>query len=109
VSWVSYSLRSRKRFVPKYRVSGTNADGSAYRSTATITPSNESTCRLTWRTGSASTGIECWPEGPFAASYGLGGKVSLVVYKLQPDGTLKGVWTLADQPGAGTEVLTPAK
>jgi hypothetical protein len=36
-------------------------------------------------------------------------KVGLVVYGLQPDGTLKGVWTLADQPGDGTEILTPAK
>jgi hypothetical protein len=44
-----------------------------------------------------------------AASYALSGKVGLVLYQLQPDGALKGVWTVADQPGAGTETLTPAK
>jgi hypothetical protein len=39
----------------------------------------------------------------------MGSKVGLVVYEMQPDGSMKGVWTIADQPGAGTEVLTPAK
>jgi hypothetical protein len=93
----------------QYRVEGTNADGSAYRGTATITPSSDSTCRITWRTGSTSTGI-CMVAGrAFAASYVLNGKVGLVVYELQPDGALRGVWTVADQPGAGTEILTPAK
>src|SRR5690348_10144749 len=41
----------------QYRVEGTNADGSAYRGTATITPSSDSTCRISWQTGSTSSGI----------------------------------------------------
>jgi hypothetical protein len=93
----------------QYRVTGTNADGSAYRGTATITPSSNSTCRITWHTGSTSIGICMLAGRAFAASYVLNRKVGLVVYELQPDGSLKGVWTLADQPGAGTEILTPAK
>ncbi len=93
----------------QYRVEGTNADGSSYSGTATITPSSNSTCRITWRTGSTSTGI-CMVAGrAFAASYVLNGKVGLVVYELQPDGSLRGAWTVADQPGAGTEILTPAR
>ena len=93
----------------QYRVEGTNADGSAYRGTAAITPSGGSTCRITWQTGSTSTGI-CMTAGTaFAASYVLNGKVGLVVYELQPDGALKGVWTVADQAGAGTEILTPVE
>ena len=93
----------------QYRVAGTNADGSSYSGTATITPSSDSTCRINWQTGSTSTGI-CMVAGrAFAASYRMGGKVGLVVYELQPDGSMKGVWTIADQPGAGTEVLTPVK
>jgi hypothetical protein len=93
----------------QYRVHGINPDGSSYSGTATITPSSDSTCRITWQTGSTSVGI-CMAAGrAFAASYALNGKVGLVVYEMQPDGTLKGVWTLADQPGAGTEILTPAK
>jgi len=45
----------------------------------------------------------------FAASYRLEGQIGLVVYEVQPDGSLKGYWTLADKDGVGTEVLTPAK
>jgi hypothetical protein len=30
-----------------------------------------------------------------------------VVYELQPDGSLKGFWTIADTDGAGTENLYP--
>ena len=48
-------------------------------------------------------------EAALAASYALNGKVGLVLYQLQPDGSLNGVWTVADQSGAGTEILTPAK
>jgi hypothetical protein len=94
----------------EYRVTGTNADGSAYRGTATITPSSDSTCRISWQTGATSSAGICMVAGrAFAASYRMGSKVGLVVYELQPDGSMKGVWTIADQPGAGTEVLTPAK
>jgi hypothetical protein len=93
----------------QYRVAGTNADGSPYNGTATITPSSDSTCRIAWRTGSTANGICMLAGKAFAASYVLNGKVGLVVYELQPDGALKGVWTVADQPGAGTEVLTPTK
>jgi hypothetical protein len=92
-----------------YRVDGTNPDGSAYTGTATITPSSDTTCRISWRTGSTSTGI-CMTAGKaLAASYVLNGKVGLVLYRLEADGSLRGVWTVADQPGAGSETLTPAK
>ena len=43
----------------------------------------------------------------FAASYILQGQQGLVVYELQPDGSLKGWWTIADQQGVGTENLYP--
>ena len=42
----------------------------------------------------------------FAASY-IQGQQGLVVYELQPDGSLKGWWTIAGQTGAGTENLYP--
>jgi hypothetical protein len=93
----------------QYEVRGTNPDGSGYSGTATITPSSDTTCRITWDTGSTSYGI-CMVAGQtVAASYGLSGRVGLVLYQLQPDGTLNGVWTVADQPGAGTETLIPAR
>ena len=93
----------------RYRVHGTNPDGSPYRCTATITPSSDTTCRISWQTGSTSVGFCMMAGKALAASYALNGKVGLVLYQLQPNGSLKGIWTIADQPGAGTETLIPVK
>src|SRR5579872_6362690 len=93
-----------------YQVAGTNFDGSAYSGTATITPSSNSTCRVEWKTGSTtSTGFCMLAGDALAAAYKLNDSVGLVLYKLQGDGSLNGIWTIADKPGAGTEVLTPAE
>jgi hypothetical protein len=93
-----------------YTVNGTNFDGSAYSGTAIIKPSSDSTCRIDWSTGSTtSSGFCMLANKAFAAAYKLNDSVGLVVYELQPDGSLKGYWTIADKPGAGTEALTPAK
>jgi hypothetical protein len=45
----------------------------------------------------------------FAASYALGDSIEFVVYQIKPDGTLEGLWTIADKRGVGTEFLTPTK
>jgi hypothetical protein len=92
----------------KYTVQGTNPDKSPYSGTAEITPSGDS-CRIAWQTGSSSSGICMLANKAFAAAYKLGDGYGLAVYELQPDGTLKGVWTMADQAGVGTEILTPVK
>jgi hypothetical protein len=92
-----------------YTVKGTNFDGSAYEGTATITPSG-SACRMVWNTGGSVTkGICMLANKAFAASYNLQGEIGLVVYEVQPDGSMKGFWTIADKDGSGTETLTPAK
>jgi hypothetical protein len=94
----------------KYLANGTNFDGSAYEGTALITRSSNSTCRIHWQTGSTSSDGFCMlANDSLAAAYKLGDSVGLVLYELQPDGSLKGVWTIADKSGAGTETLTPAK
>ena len=92
-----------------YTVQGKNIDGSSYGGTVTITPSSDSTCRIVWKTGSTSSGICMLAGRSFAAAYVLNKSFGLVLYELQGDGSLKGVWTIADQPGAGTETLIPAK
>jgi hypothetical protein len=92
-----------------YTVHGKNIDGSPYGGTATITPSSDSTCRIAWKTGSTSNGICMLSGKSFAAAYVLNKSFGLVLYELQGDGSLKGVWTIADQPGAGTETLIPVK
>jgi hypothetical protein len=32
-----------------------------------------------------------------------------VIYQVRPDGSMTGLWTIADQPGVGQEVLIPAR
>jgi hypothetical protein len=92
----------------KYQVAGKNADGSAYAGTAEIVATSETTCRISWQTGSSTSEGICMRNGnSFAASYALGDSIGLVVYQMKSDGTLEGLWTIADQGGVGTEVLTP--
>ena len=91
-----------------YTVAGTNFDGSPYGGTATITVSSNSTCEIAWQTGeSESVGICMLLDDAFAAGYVLNDVVGLIIYKVQDDGVLNGVWTAAGMDGAGTEVLTP--
>lgn len=95
-----------------YTVDGTNLDGSAYKGTATIKLTSETTCSIAWKTGSAksatSNGICMLYGDAFAAGYVMsGGAVGLVVYTVNDDGSLEGAWTISGQNGSGTETLTP--
>ncbi|WP_407049408.1 hypothetical protein [Methyloraptor flagellatus] len=90
-----------------YRVEGTNFDGSRYKGTARITITSNTTCRITWSTGTEASGICMRTDDVIAASYKMGGSLGLIIYRLQSDGSLDGVWTIADQSGAGTERLIP--
>jgi hypothetical protein len=91
-----------------YDAKGTNFDGSPYSGTAKIAISSNTTCRIEWTTGgSTSTGFCMRDETSLAAAYKLGNSVGLVIYKIMDDGSLEGVWTIADKTGAGTETLTP--
>ena len=91
----------------RYTVDGTNFDGSRYGGTAEIAVTSDTTCTIAWQTGSTANGI-CMRNGDtFAASYVMGSAVGLVIYTIQPDGSLEGLWTVAGQDGVGTEILTP--
>jgi hypothetical protein len=90
-----------------YDVQGSNPNGTKYSGTAEIVVTSENTCRITWSVGNQSSGI-CMRNGDaFAAGYVLGEKVGLIIYEMNDDGTLDGLWTIADQEGVGTELLTP--
>ena len=90
-----------------YEVHGVNPDGSTYSGTAEIIATSETTCRIIWSVGTESSGI-CMRNGiAFAAGYVLRDKVGLVIYKIRQDGSLDGTWTVADEDGAGTEMLIP--
>ncbi|RWB27643.1 MAG: hypothetical protein EOQ42_23010 [Mesorhizobium sp.] len=91
-----------------YIVAGTNFDGSSYGGEATITLTSETTCTIHWETGgSSSDGICMRNDDVFSAGYVMGKAVGLVVYKVQEDGSLHGLWTIAGKEGNGTEMLTP--
>lgn len=93
-----------------YSVAGTNFDGSPYGGTAEIVLTSQTTCVIKWETaGTSSEGI-CMRNGDsFAAGYAMGSEIGLVVYELQSNGSLSGLWTIAGKEGNGTEILTPAK
>ena len=91
-----------------YSVSGTNPDGSKYSGTAEITVTSKNTCRIRWDTGTTSDGICMRNENAFSASYVLGNDIGLVIYEIMDDGSLQGLWTIADHDGVGTETLVPS-
>ncbi|TPM96719.1 hypothetical protein [Mesorhizobium sp. B2-1-3A] len=93
-----------------YTVAGTNFDGSAYGGEATITLTSGTTCTIHWETGgSSSDGICMRNDDAFSAGYVMDKDIGLVVYKVEEDGSLHGLWTIAGKEGNGTEVLTPKK
>jgi hypothetical protein len=92
----------------QYTVKGTNFDGSAYSGEANIKVISATTCQIVWTTGSTTSKGFCMRnDDAFAAGYVMGQAVGLVIYKMQPDGSLKGLWTITGKDGIGTEVLTP--
>jgi hypothetical protein len=89
-------------------VLGKNPDGSEYKGTATIEVTTENTCRISWQTGGTISSGICMRNGiAFAAAYQLHDKVGLIIYEIKDDRSMVGLWTIADQAGLGTEVLTP--
>jgi hypothetical protein len=93
-----------------YRASGKNFDGSSYSGTAEIIVTSDTTCRINWKIGSDTWRGICMRNGSvFAASYRLGNAVGLVIYEINPNGTLEGTWTIAEKSGVGSETLTPMR
>jgi hypothetical protein len=91
-----------------YTVRGTNFDGSPYGGDAFIKITSSTTCEIAWKTADTSSSGFCMRnEDAFAAGYVMGSDIGLIIYKAAPDGTLRGVWTIAGKNGAGTEILTP--
>ena len=91
-----------------YSVAGTNLDGTTYGGTAAIVLTSETTCAIKWVTGETESEGICMRNGDsFAAGYVSDDITGLVVYKVLPNGTLNGLWTIANNGGTGTEILTP--
>jgi len=91
-----------------YNVEGTNLDGSPYKGTAEVKVLSDTTCQITWTTGSTSSvGICMMMDGVVSAAYQQGNVVGVTMYHMNDDGSLDGAWTVAGQNGSGTEKLTP--
>jgi hypothetical protein len=104
------SSASAQTISGRYQVQGKNFNGTNYSGTAEIVSTANNTCRITWVTGSTTSRGICMRNGnSFAAGYNMSGAVGLVIYEVKPDGSLDGLWTIADQPGMGTERLVPVK
>lgn len=94
----------------KYSVEGVDFDGSRYSGTATIEMTSSNTCRISWETGTSSTGLCMIYGNAFSAAYAIdSGVYGLLVYEIKDDGTLDGIWTIADTAGSGSETLTPIR
>jgi hypothetical protein len=90
-----------------YTVAGTNATGPSYTGSAEIAFTADE-CTVNWTIGDGqATGICLVADGVLATSYLSGDALTLVLYQVQPDGVLNGVWSVAGMAGTGTEVLTP--
>ena len=91
-----------------YAIQGTNFNGTPYGGTAEIVLTSDVTCEIFWTTGGAtSSGICMRSDDVFTAGYELGGKIGLIIYRVQPDGVLDGSWTIAGTNAVGYEVLVP--
>jgi hypothetical protein len=90
-----------------YTVAGTGPDGSAYTGAAEITIDGAD-CRLMMAFGNGEVSGSCLQgDGVLATSDVAGGALTLVLYRVQPDGVLNGIWSVSGMAGTGTEVLTP--
>lgn len=93
----------------RYDVIGANIDGTPYRGQAQITVTSQNTCRIAWSAGGVSDGICMRNSNAFTAAYSMKGKVGLVIYQVMNDGSMQGLWTLADTNGVGRETLVPVR
>ena len=93
---------------PSYRAAGKNADGSAYTGTVTVKVISDTTYTIEWEIdGSVLKGFGMRMGDTLSATYMLEGQPGLIIYKVQADGTLAGIWAIKGESGTGTEVLTP--
>jgi len=82
-----------------YKVTGTNPNGTSYSGTARIARQGQE-YELIWQVGSIYRGVGGFRGDKLVIDWG---QQYPVIYALEPDGTLVGVWS----NGAGSEVLEP--
>jgi hypothetical protein len=91
-----------------YILKGTNPNGSKYTGEVEISKSNNSYV-IVWRIGNqqSQTGMGTFDGIKLIARWQEGKSSGDVIYTLQPDGSLSGIWTMDGHNGQGTELLIP--
>lgn len=87
----------------EYVVTGTNADGSAYRGTLSIVPRGGAYA-FEWEAGRSYSGFGVQQDDVVAVGFGTAG-CGAVAYRMTADG-LDGTWALPSVAGPGTERAT---
>jgi hypothetical protein len=91
-----------------YKATGKNGDGSSYTGTVTVKVISDTTYTIEWKVGDTVTkGFGMRMGDTLSATYTLDGQPGLIIYKVQDDGTLSGIWAIKGESGTGSEVLTP--
>lgn len=105
--WIAAPLPARAQIREGlYTVEGQNPDGSTYAGTLALQPAPGASWLVVWRVGGAQlAGLGLVQAGVLAVSFVIEGRPGIVVYEVEPNGRLRGVWTTGG--GLGTEMLTP--
>jgi hypothetical protein len=92
----------------KYDAVGTNPDGSKYTGTAAVTVISNVTFTIIWTIGgSVIRGFGMLMNDSLSATYMINGEPGLVIYKVDANGTLDGLWAIRGKNANGTERLIP--
>ena len=90
-----------------YNVIGNGPDGSSYNGTLAMHRVGEVSWQVLWETSIGRyEGYAMSTKDNFAVGFTAGGQPGLAVYKIMPNGTLVGQWTLVGTDQVGTETLS---
>lgn len=91
-----------------YKAVGKSGDGTPYTGTVAIKIISDTTFSIEWKVdGSVTKGFGMRLNDTLSATFMQDGQPGLVIYKIQSDGSLTGIWAMEGESGNGTETLTP--
>jgi hypothetical protein len=94
----------------QYKASGTNPDGSPFTGDVAIESLSDTTFAIRWSIGGAVyKGFGMRRNDALSGTYMINGEPGLVLYHVEDDGRLNGLWAVRGAKGNGAEILTPAE
>jgi hypothetical protein len=110
-AWLAVATASHAeplRLATRYDDAGTNPNGSSYSGHVDVQVISDTTFTIKWTIGSVIySGFGMHLNAMVAATYIIDGIPGLIMYQVQPNGVLSGIWAVRGREGAGTEQLTP--